>query len=233
MRRFVPGVALSVLGALGHASANDVLRASVVPPFNESVQSEVAVSGNVVVGAAATSAQTGGALLAGVVVPRLDDSICVVLQSRDGVYFAQNGFIVPSEDKARPGRWMQVDLGASRQSALLGGYGEGDLAVAVKPGPCGVGAEKWLVAGRTDAPDDEPVDILVNAFGATDVRAIIGSDDEVQCDEYLEGRRTNFDFRCRVPRHLLSAAIVPVRVERERFGRPLAPVSMDLVIRAD
>lgn len=204
------------------------VRASAATPFRESLQSDVSVSGHVVVGVAATSASTGSALLAGITVPRMGDEVCVLVQSRDGNYQARNAFKVLAEHQSSPGRWVSLDMRQTRQSRLLKSYAEGDVALSIKPGDCDQSGSTWLIANGGEGVGDS-VDILINSINATSVFVILGEQDEIECTEFLEGRRTSFDFRCRLPRSLLNEKETAIQIGRERYGRPLPPVSMTLI----
>lgn len=224
--------ALFVLAYAGTsvASTPAVVRAAPFPPFQETVQEEVAVSGTVVVGVALSGAHSGDAVLSGLRVPRVDDEVCVLVRSRDGVYFARNGFGLADADRAQPARRMQFNLDASKQKALLRQVGDGDLAVAVHPGSCESRPATWLLASPDGAAVDAAVEILVNSFDATDVFMVDAAGQETDCQPYLEGRRSIYDYRCRIDGGSLQRPVHRVEVRRELYGRPLPTVTLDILV---
>lgn len=226
------GVAVWMLVHAGTTAASDrgVLRAAPFPPFQETVQEEVAVSGTVVVGVALSGAHSGDAVLAGLRVPRVDDEFCVLVRSRDGVYFARNGFGLTDSDRVQPARRVQFNLDASRQKALLRQVADGDLAVAVHPGSCESRPATWLLASPDGGAVDAAVEILVNSFDATDVFMVDAAGQETDCQPYLEGRRSVYDYRCRIDGSSLQRPVHRVEVRRELYGRPLPTVTLDILV---
>lgn len=231
-RSFGLSLALAVAtwtGAPAHAASP--LRAELDGPFHEAVQEEVAVSGSVVVGVAAASALSGAATLAGLVIPAAADVICLTVLSRDGVYFSRNTYRVPADAVAGGGNLMLLPFDGTRRRELINSYGAGDLAVRATPGACDEAATTYLVP--TTGSVDETIEVLVNAFGANDVYYRTAGGEEGDCVEFSEGRRTSYDFRCRIPLTALGDGSDRILIiERERYGRPLGEVQLQLQLGA-
>lgn len=214
--------------AAGQAHASPPPRATLNGSFHEAVQEEVAVSGSVVVGVAAASALSGEAALAGLMVPASADAICLTLLSRDGVYYSRNSYDV----RAGAGGMVVLpydDFTRERERIRL--YPDGDLAVRAMPGGCDESPAVYLVP--TSGNPGDTVDVLVNAFGANDVYYRSPDGVETDCEEFTEGRRTSYDYRCRIPLGLLGAGRKQVTIERERYGRPLGAVTVELQLGAN
>ena len=225
--RGVCGAAALAAAVVGPASATPP-RASLNGSFHEAVQEEVAVSGSVVVGVAAASALSGEAALAGLIVPASADAVCLTLLSRDGVYYSRNSYDV------RAGAGGMVVLpydDFTRERERIRRYPEGDLAVRAMPGSCDDAPAVYLVP--TSAHPAGTVDVLVNAFGANDVYFRGPDGVETDCEEFTEGRRTSYDYRCSIPLGLLGPGRREVVIERERYGRPLGAVTIELQLGAN
>jgi hypothetical protein len=221
-------IALLLCFTAGQAAAAPPPRATLNGSFHEAVQEEVAVSGSVVVGVAAAGALSGEAALAGLLVPAAADAVCLTLLSRDGVYYSRNSYDV----RAGAGGMVVLpydDYTRERERIRL--YAAGDLAVRAMPGSCEESPAVYLVP--TSADPAATVDVLVNAFGANDVyfRGPDGVDHD--CEEFTEGRRTSYDYRCSVPLGMLGAGRKQVVIERERYGRPLGAVTIELQLGAN
>lgn len=216
-----------LLGAAAGVGAQPV-SATLVAPFQESVQEEVKVSGTVIVGVASTGVLDGAVLMRGFVVPGESSSVCLTVRSRDGVYFSRNEFEVPGGVPAGA-TGIVLSLDRTKHQTLLTGYHDDDVAVAATSGACGSGDETWLVPRTVDGMS-ETVDVLVNGFGATAVFYATASGGSGDCTEFVDGRRTSYDFRCRVPRGQLDGGKQKIRIERERYGRPLPGVSFDVAL---
>jgi hypothetical protein len=234
-RRSVPTSCAAIAMLLASTFALVADRAEASPPpratlngsFHEAVQEEVAVSGSVVVGVAAASALSGEAALAGLMVPASADAICLTLLSRDGVYFSRNSYDV------RAGAGGMVVLpydDFTRERDRIRRYAAGDLAVRAMPGGCDDSPAIYLVP--TSGNPADTVDVLVNAFGANDVYFRGPDGAETDCEEFTEGRRTSYDYRCRIPLGQLGAGRKQVVIERERYGRPLGAVTIELQLGA-
>lgn len=231
-RRGSPSKCAAIAVLLGLAAsevtASPPPKASLTGSFHEAVQEEVSVSGSVVVGVAAASALSGEAALAGLVVPASADAICLTLLSRDGVYYSRNSYDV------RAGAGGMVVLpydDFTRERERIRGYPAGDLAVRAMPGSCEESPVVYLVP--TSGNPSDTVDVLVNAFGANDVFFRGPDGVETDCEEFTEGRRTSYDYRCSIPLSLLGAGRKQVVVERERYGRPLGAVTIELQLGAN
>jgi hypothetical protein len=218
------------LGSQGQAFGATTVQAELVGDFYESVHEEVSVSGAVVVGVAAANALSGAAALAGLVIPAAADRVCMTVLSRDGVYFARNTYLVPNPSpepsQTEPDSVVILPFDGTRQAELIRGYGPGDLAVRTTPGDCKVATKTYLIARRQ--ADFASVDVLINGFGANAVfyRTADGADGS--CEEFIEGRRTSYDYRCVIPTAAFGKGPQQLFIERERYGRPLGQVDIEL-----
>jgi len=221
---------LSVLMAEAYASnaqsAESPLRATLSGAFHETVQEEVGVSGSVVVGVATANALSGAAALAGFVVPVSSSQVCLTVVSRDGVYSSRNTYLMPPLEKGGAELWAVLPFEGTQRRELINSYVEGDLAVRATPGNCSSQKSDYLVVRRDGQVDS--VSILVNAFGANDVFFRTEEGKEENCQEFTEGRRTSYDFVCRVP--VTGASHQQVAIERERYGRSLTTAHLNLVL---
>tara|TARA_R110002074_G_C12543322_1_gene665890 strand:+ start:381 stop:1106 length:726 start_codon:yes stop_codon:yes gene_type:complete len=192
--------------------------------FFESVQKDVSVSGTVIVGIAAAGAQSGPATLAGLVLQTTARMICLTTQSRDGVYYSRNSYSVPLQTDAAT--LIQLPYKETKQPDLILGYEQGDLAVQTTPGSCEQGSNTYLIAARDQNFDS--VELLINGFGATAVfyRTLDGVG--ASCTEFLAGRRTSYDYQCSVPVSQLDQGRQVILIERERYGRPLGSVEVEV-----
>ena len=227
MRGWLALAGAGLIGAVSSVCAQPV-SATLVAPFQESVQEEVKVSGTVIVGVASTGVLSGAVLMRGFIVPGESSSVCLTVRSRDGVYFSRNGFEVPGglPDGATG---IVLSLDRTKHQVLLQGYHADDIAVAATSGACGSAEETWLVP-RPVGGMSETVDILVNGFGATAVFYTTPGGHNGDCTEFVDGRRTSYDFRCRIRSGQLGAGKQRIRIERERYGRPLPGLDVDVAL---
>lgn len=206
------------------------LRAELDGEFHEVVQEEVSVSGTVVVGVAAAGALSGPATLAGLLIPTSAPHVCLTLLSRDGVYYSRNTYRIPEPANAVGAAFALLPFERTSRRDLIAGYAEGELAVRATAGSCEDSASVYLVASAEGAFDT--VDVLINSFGANAVYYRTADGVEFDCSEFTEGRRTSFDYRCEVGAGLLGAGRQTLVIERERYGRPLGAVEIQLQLTA-
>ncbi|MEQ8484387.1 MAG: hypothetical protein RIB46_08480 [Pseudomonadales bacterium] len=228
------GSALLLLGMAGWApwaAAQTTVRAELAGTFHETVQEEVSVSGSVVVGVAAGSALSGPAALSGLIIPTTAERICLTVLSRDGVYFSRNTFLVPAERRADDAAFVLLPYEGTKRRELVLGFGPGELAVRATPGDCEAAGSTYLVAA--DREDFDSVQVLINAFGATAVYFRTADGMEADCEEFVEGRRTSYDYRCEIPVAALGKGRQVVFIDRERYGRPLGEVEIELQLSSE
>ncbi|MCB1684157.1 MAG: hypothetical protein KDI31_06720 [Pseudomonadales bacterium] len=211
------------------AQAATPIQAELSGPFHEVVQEEVSVSGTVVVGVAAAGALSGPATLAGLIMPTSAGQICLTVLSRDGVYYSRNSYNVPEGSPTEGDILVQLPFEGTRRRELLAGYAEGELAVLATPCACDAATTTYLVAGGPT--EVKAVDILINSFGANTVYYRTAEGFEADCTEFTEGRRTSFDYRCEIPAAALGSGRQALTIERERYGRPLGQVAIELQLR--
>lgn len=203
-------------------------------PFDEVYRPEVQVSGNVIVGVMSAGAQD--ALASDRLTVASDagfagGEVCLRATSNDGIYSSRNHYRIP--ETAQP---VAVRLPyESGMEDVLAGYSVGQIAISVAAGDCaGNAGGTYLVASSGDGNTDDPVLIYLNSFGATDVFVQAGEDGTPQPCAYLsEGRRTTYDFICRLAPALPEAGPGgrQVTILRERFGREQPAVVFRLVGR--
>jgi hypothetical protein len=148
--------------------------------------------------------------------------ICLRVASRDGIYTSKNVYSGPAHSSGPvllPYKSTLLDV--------VSGYGDDEIALAATTGECDSGsADYWLLSS---AKQTQPADVAIylNSFGATDV--FYQLDDTVEACDYLsKGRRTTFDFICRLG-PIESHADVPVTIIRERFGREQPAVELRIL----
>lgn len=120
-----------------------------------------------------------------------------------------------------------------RRARVAGAVVAGVLAAWLLPGAGQgqPGVEPALLTAELLPPLVESVDLLINGFGANAVYYRVGSDGvEADCDVFSEGRRTSYDYRCAIPVAALTAGPQTVVIERERYGRPLGSVAIELAV---
>lgn len=194
-------------------------------PFLEVYQPEVQVSGNVIVGLMSVTAQEALARDRLAVRAAAEGTeVCVRATTNDGIYSSRNHYRLPEasgEVVRLPYRSDRVDV--------LSGYAEGDIAISVTLGGCDTAAsDTYLVASAMDGDPAEPVRLLLNSFGATDVFvAMPGSEALTPCEYLSEGRRTTYDFVCTLEAGA-AALDGTVTIIRERFGREQPAVEFRL-----
>lgn len=203
--------------------ANRIVQATPPQPLHESVSEQVDVSGSVVVGVSRRDALSGDEIMSGIRVRAGVEQYCMMVRSRDGVYFARNTFVASGGASAEQ---VELAMASSRNRSLLEGLGENAIAVSIRSGACEGEQGAWLVATSRDRSSDV-VDILINGADATAAFWQSGGR-EGECEAFEEGRSTAYNMRCSLPAQLLSKQESSVLIERERFGRPLPAVTLKL-----
>lgn len=227
-RRWAVAAAI-ILGITGFPVAmGQPVRGVLAAPFQESVQEEVKVSGSVIVGIAATDVLSGTALMSGFLVPYQSTKLCLTVRSRDGVYFSRNAFNISAVTPV-PVSGILLSLEGTRQQKLLDKYSADDVAVSATDGDCSGDRGTWLVP-NLQSQAIATVDVLVNGFGATAVFYATSLGQRGDCIEFQQGRRTSYDFRCRIERAHLPDGVAQIEIERERYGRKLPTVPMSIAL---
>lgn len=188
-------------------------------PFLESYQPEVSVSGNVIVGVMTTSAAAALAADAISVTSAAGSRLCLRVASRDGIYTSRNAYSIPADASGA----AKLPY-ASRLSDVVSAFGPDEVAAAATDGDCDNSSNHYyLVAGAQPGA----AVIYVNSFGATDVFTDIDGNIEA-CEFISEGRRTTYDFACRLG-EISSDNAIPVTIIRERFGREQPAVELTIL----
>ena len=193
-------------------------------PFLETYQPEVSVSGNVIVGVMTAAAAT--AILKNQIAVRAHGAgsraVCLRVASRDGIYTSRNIYSLP--EQAEGPVLLPYE---SRLADVVRAYGSNEIAMAATEGECDSGSSDYFLLSAASETGSPEVVIYLNSFGATDVFFQLDSD-PVPCEYFSEGRRTTYDFVCR-----LSAIgkhdSVPVTIIRERFGREQPSIELKIV----
>ena len=193
-------------------------------PLLETYQPEVSVSGNVVVGV--MSASLANSILSNEISARSSvtssDELCLRVASRDGIYTSKNTYTLPES----PGGAVHLPY-ETKLDHVIEEYGMDEIVMAATVGDCDSGSAAYLLLAAVN--DDTPSDvaIYVNSFGATDVFFEAGSDAE-PCEYISEGRRTTYDFICRIGQ-IAGDRNQDVTIIRERFGREQPAVELTIV----
>ncbi len=194
-------------------------------PFVESYQPEVSVSGNVIVGVM-TMAAAGAMLKDEISVHSVahagSDEVCLRVASRDGIYTSKNIYSVPGETTG-PVRLPY----RSSLTDVVEKYGDDEIAIAATVGNCDSGSAEYFLLSATSESAPSDLVIYLNSFGATDVYYQVDSDIE-DCEYISEGRRTTYDFICRLD-SIAAGEALPVTIIRERFGREQPSVEITIV----
>lgn len=222
-----PGLSLLLLiASASHAGlvvAQPPAQAALKGVFNERMNPDVVVSGSVVVGVSSSASFDGAALgtLAVFPPPGLE-TVCLTVESHDGVYTSRNEYTVPAGLAGDVPVRLPYDH--SRYLAELSGYADRALALKAVPAACAESGDGLAVlpVQRHDQPATGDLRFYVNAIGATDIFISAGAH-EGRCQP-VSGRQTSFDHICSIalppPAEVASRNVV-VRVERERYGREL------------
>jgi hypothetical protein len=215
----------------GWAVAQKVVRAELVGAFNERLNPDVVVSGSVVVGVSSTASFDGAGLTQLAVYPVARPTlVCLTVESHDGVYSARNEYAVSGDVSA--GAPVQLPYDSSKYLQELAGYADQSIALRATQSPCAdaVRATAVLPLQRMGHLAERALRFYVNSMGATDV--FISTDtDEGSC-RLVPGRQTSFDYLCEISMpDLTDANSTPlrVRVERERYGRPLPVAEVEIL----
>ncbi|MCO6411379.1 MAG: hypothetical protein J5I92_01420 [Thiogranum sp.] len=203
--------------------------------FQESYSPEVSVSGAVIVGVASSRALTGSATgsLAVFSPPDIgENKACLTMVSRDGAYYLRAVFTM-KVPQAQSGEPVQLPFRSGKRDVLKD-YQTGDIAMLATRGDCSSSGQSYYLVDEFDdklkSAAPEFVRVYVNSFGATDVYYKIGDAGElVECAFIDAGQRTSFDYFCDLQWSSIAAA-PPVQILRERFGRELPDVHLNLRI---
>lgn len=184
-------------------------------PFLESYQPEVSVSGNVVVGVMTLA--TARALLEDQIAVQSiadsdDNQICLRVASRDGIYTSKNVYVLPQGIRGPVLLPYQ-----SKLKKVVTSYGADEIALAATSGDCDSGSSDYLLLSAGNQAGPSEIVIYLNSFGATDVFYQLDADAKA-CEYISEGRRTTYDYICRLDSFEVGKAL-PVTIIRERFGR--------------
>lgn len=221
--RFIACLALFLSASV--AAETPVSAKLLSDPFLESYQPEVSVSGNVIVGvmtAAAAGAMLENRIAVRSVAKDPGTEICLRVASRDGIYTSRNIYALPAGANGPVLLPYQ-----STHKDVVRSYGDDEIALAATAGDCDSGGSEFLLL--SDGVQLEPSEIVIylNSFGATDVFYELDADINA-CDYITEGRRTTYDYICRLG-FIDTSNSVPVTIIRERFGREQPPVEITIV----
>lgn len=222
-------IALTLMSNVSNAAPPHV--AELIPPFFETAQNDVSVSGSVIVGITSTNARGGETVqslqLTHIPSPK-DDLVCLSMISRDGVYYSRNTFRLPKNSE---GSTVQIPY-KTAQLSRLGGYGRQDLAILASAGKCEERSTNgYFVLDAPAAKPPESIRVFINSFGATDVfYRMGGSGQPSQCSQIAEGRRTSFDYWCDIPWPQSGAEQLSLKIQRERYGRGMPAVELTLFL---
>ena len=209
-----------ILILLPVANAQEPVSAKLLSePLLESYQPEVSVSGNVIVGVMTASAASALAESAISVYSAAGSQLCLRVASRDGIYTSKNDYLIPAD--ASGAATLPYD---SKHDEIIAAFDDDGVAMAATDGGCDNNSNKYyLVAGTRPAA----AIIYINSFGATDVFTDIDGNVE-PCEFISEGRRTTYDFACRLG-EISSDSAIPVTIIRERYGREQPAIELTIL----
>lgn len=218
------------------ALADDIIDAQLVNKKGglfESMDPEVNVSGNIVVGVMvreAYQALRNNHLGIAPTYRQGEQSLCLKISSRDGAYTSENVYQFTADDKDKLVS-LSYDTGMQK---IVKEYTAvpGAIAIAVMPGNCNATAEtKYLLPTilhrESKSLDKGKLVLYINSIGATDVSyrvASPGNKEFSDCSYINEGKHTAYDFSCEID---LAGPIpvdkLKVEIKREIFGREIKP----------
>lgn len=227
--RFVPLMVL-FLSTIVVAADRPESAKLITDPLRESVQSEVSVSGNVIVGVmtlAAAGAITENQLVvqSEANIKKKPSKVCLRIASRDGIYTSRNDYEVPIGESRR----IHLPYESKHRKQVEPNVSDDNIALAATPGDCDSGSSKFLLVSGQELTGRSDAVIYLNSFGATDVFYKLNKNaPDVPCEYVTEGRRTTFDYICRLG-SIAAGVAVPVTIIRERFGREQPPIKITIV----
>lgn len=195
--------------------------------FKEALNTDVVVSGGVIVGIDGNGPFNGARLTRLIIRPGTTSTpraVCLRVVSRDGAYTASNNYVVPADIGANEAVSLPY---LSRYLDRLGEYGDTEIAVSATMGECEADDGTYAIIHSGSQPLKQ-LRLFVNSFNATDVYLTTSLGEEVSC-EPLQGRRTSFDFVCEWPWPDTSPASINLTVKREVFGRALSPATITVL----
>ncbi len=229
--RFVPLIVL-LLSTPATAADPPESATLLTKPLRESVQTEVSVSGNVIVGVM-TLAAAGAIIEDQIVIQSVADPtdkqklVCLRIASRDGIYTSRNAYSL-EEGESRP---VHLPYVSNHPEQVELNVTDDRIALAATPGDCDSGSSEFFLVSRQELTEPSEVVIYLNSFGATDVSYSLEKR-EKPCEYVTEGRRTTYDYICRLG-SVAAGKSVLVKIIRERFGRPQPPITITIVGTAE
>jgi len=196
-------------------------------PLRESVQTEVSVSGNVIVGVmtlAAAGAITENQIVVQSVADSAEDQACLRVASRDGIYTSRNIYSLP-QGESRP---IHLPYVSNHKEQVKPYVNDDRIALAATPGDCESGGSKFFLVSRQEPTEPSEAVIFLNSFGATDVFYKLDSEKLKACEYVTKGRRTTYDYICQLG-FVTAGEEREVTISRERFGREQPPIKITIV----
>ena len=197
--------------------------------FEEKINSEVDVSGHVIVGLMGSLAFQGiqqEQLVVSSSALGIGDSLCLKVSSRDGIYLLDGQYAVDH----LPEQQVQLDYPTTK-AEMVNGFKQDTVALSARLGACGSTTQHYLLPHFAQAVPKEVL-LAINGFEATDVFFSIWSVDdgpveEGVCDYIEHGRHTAYDYTCIVPL-IGESSLYHIKIERELYGRELPTVELQL-----
>jgi len=219
---------VSVLTSVAPILAADATFAT-LESFEEQINSEVNVSGHVVVGLMGVSAFQGiqqKTLAISALSLKQGDSLCLNVNSRDGVYSLNGQYIVDDN----PEQLLMLGY-PTNEPDIVESFKQDTVALTARVGSCQNSVLHYLLPQLAETDPKEAL-LAVNGFEATDVFYSVtsASGDTVngECFYIEEGRHTAYDYSCKIPLASDSASF-ELRIERELYGRELPAVDIRLL----
>lgn len=199
-----------------------------IQTFDEKINSEVNVSGHVIVGLMGSQAFQGiqqKTLAISASALKKGDSLCLKVSSRDGVYLLDGQYAIDSE----PAQQVMLEY-PTKKLQIVEAFERDTVAVAARLGACDSSVQHYLLPFFAETAPTEVL-LAINGFEATDVFYSVQSADgqiaQGECEYLDEGRHTAYDYACVVPLAEGSESY-QLAIERELYGRELPAVELHL-----
>ena len=201
-------------------AAEEIVATPVSLPLHEEYRQEVPVSGRLLVGMSVVTDDELTAELALLAPNRdIDGMFCMQLMSRDGSYWSQNSFRLPSGEAGL----VRLEYPSPYLERLYDDQAK-ELAVLAKLGPCAE-AGLPLIAGWRSSQLEDPERITLFINSARTYTFVAGNYDGVwdkpaPCSPIEDGRRTAYDTSCELD---FNDGLQAVKILRRRYDRMLPP----------
>jgi hypothetical protein len=201
------------------AVAQEAFTAMPVAPFSEQLRTEAPVSGRALLGAIVLAPATPGNADVFIRAPQrlAGQALCLTIVSRDGRYYARNGFVVPEITSVST---VRLPVQTAHPKVFSGALGS-EVTSLIEEGACGANSRNILpVSARAIAPE-APVVLSINSGRATAriLAGTAGNERSFPCLPIETGRRTTYDAICTLDASVSrTSGAVPLQIELCSFG---------------